>query len=353
VSSIQIQRLTEVLNLLADKVFDDKQKCFYILIDKLDENWAETETRCRFIRALIEETKSMRKIPQVKIITALRIDLLEMVFDKTRGSGFQEEKYEAYLMKVVWSRDDLVDLLSRRVKEVYKRQYTSEDVGFMDVFPTSSEEGGESCIDYILNRTFMRPRDAIQFVNECFIIAMGRPRVSLGAIRSAESHYSNKRMKSLFEEWEEYYPDLERTIEILRGARNPVTRSSLMERIQSLSEELIKGSDKDPCVLVAKQMYSHEHTSTKQDLFVEVISCLYQVGVLGVKVSTNEPIAWSYLAGPTISRSEVKRINQIEIHPMFSHSLEVKQVEILRMKPGNVNVRSKQKKRRPHSGVRK
>lgn len=107
VSGIQIQRLNEVLDLLAENSFEDKQKRYYILIDKLDEDWAETETRCRFIRALIEETKSLRRIPQVKIVSALRRDLLDLVFDNTRDSGFQEEKYEAYLVPLYWSKEDL------------------------------------------------------------------------------------------------------------------------------------------------------------------------------------------------------------------------------------------------------
>lgn len=142
VSGIQIKRLNEVLSLLSEFAFDDRQKKYYILIDKLDEDWAETKTRCRFIRALIEETKSLRNIPQVKIITALRRDLLDLVFDKTRDSGFQEEKYEAYLVPVSWGKEDLKDLLSTRVTEVYRRQYTSSAVTFNDVFPTPLKGGG-------------------------------------------------------------------------------------------------------------------------------------------------------------------------------------------------------------------
>ncbi|MDA6077464.1 hypothetical protein O0544_17400 [Edwardsiella anguillarum] len=62
VSSLQIQKLNEILSLLAEYSFDDPQKKYVIIIDQLDENWAENETRYKFIRALIEEIKVFRKI---------------------------------------------------------------------------------------------------------------------------------------------------------------------------------------------------------------------------------------------------------------------------------------------------
>jgi len=100
VSSLQIQKLNEILSLLAEYSFDDPQKKYVIIIDQLDENWAENETRYKFIRALIEEIKVFRKIKNIKIIVALRLDLLRSVFNLTRSSGFQEEKYESYILDI-------------------------------------------------------------------------------------------------------------------------------------------------------------------------------------------------------------------------------------------------------------
>jgi hypothetical protein len=118
VDTIQMQKLNEVLDLLEEYSFNDEQKHYYILIDKLDEDWAETETRCRFIRALIEETKSMRRLTKVKIITALRRDLLDLVFSKTRDATFQSEKFEDYFIQLQWTEQELQFLLERRINEV-------------------------------------------------------------------------------------------------------------------------------------------------------------------------------------------------------------------------------------------
>jgi len=134
VNSIQIKKLASILDLLEESVFTDQQKKYYLLIDKLDEEWANTETRYRFIRALIEEIKTFRKISNIKIIVALRRDLLDIVFDSTRDAGFQQEKYESYMLPLLWSKDTLEQMIERRINEVFKRQYTKEGVKFDDIF---------------------------------------------------------------------------------------------------------------------------------------------------------------------------------------------------------------------------
>tara|TARA_B110000879_G_C11136002_1_gene498130 strand:+ start:95 stop:1756 length:1662 start_codon:yes stop_codon:yes gene_type:complete len=324
VSGIQIKRLNEVLDLLAEFAFNDRQKKYYILIDKLDEDWAETETRCRFIRALIEETKSLRRIPQVKIVTALRRDLLDLVFDKTRDSGFQEEKYEAYLVPIAWGKEDLKNLLSARVKEVYRREYTSSAVKFNDVFPSPQKGEAGEALDYIIERTLFRPRDAIQFCNECFRVAADRPRISWRAIYAAEAHYSTKRLKSLREEWSEYYPALETTAEILRGIFIPFTRSALAgTRLEETAMELHELEDTDPCVIAAKNMYSPKSKVTEAEVISRILMCLYHAGMIGIKISTLDTFVWSHIDQPRISKSEIKRANQIKVHKMFRHALEV------------------------------
>lgn len=323
VSGIQIKKLNEVLDLLAEFAFNDPQKRYYILIDKLDEDWAETDTRCRFIRALIEETKSMRRIPQVKIVTALRRDLLDLVFDKTRDSGFQEEKYEAYMVPLIWTKEDLKSLISARVQEVYRRQYTSRRVIFADVFPSQVKGETGEAIDYIVERTLFRPRDAIQFCNECFIAAAGRPRVSWRAIYAAEASYSTKRLKSLKEEWSEYYPALEFSLEILRGLAIPFTRSALSGgRFEEVAMELHDQSEIDPCVKVVRKMYAAASKVTESEAVSQLLMCFYHVGVIGIKISTRDTFIWSHIDQTRVSRSEIKRANQIKVHKMFRHVLE-------------------------------
>ncbi len=91
VNGLQIGKLNEVLELLSEHSFSDLQKKYYIIIDQLDEDWANTDTRCRFIRALIRRELNFRKIRPVKIVAALRKDLLDLVLIKQVDSGFRRK----------------------------------------------------------------------------------------------------------------------------------------------------------------------------------------------------------------------------------------------------------------------
>ncbi|MGP6246507.1 hypothetical protein V8Z84_08195 [Aeromonas salmonicida subsp. salmonicida] len=153
VSGMQIKKLNEILELLSVHSFSDPQKRFYILIDQLDEHWANTETRCRFIRALIEEIKTFRNLQNVKIIAAMRKDLLDLVFDMTRSPGFQEEKYESYILQIHWDKGELRELIEKRINEVFRKQYTRDQVSFDDIFPSAKKGKDQTSADFILERT--------------------------------------------------------------------------------------------------------------------------------------------------------------------------------------------------------
>ncbi|WP_289116554.1 hypothetical protein [uncultured Idiomarina sp.] len=334
VSGIQIQKLDQVLDLLEEHAFSDKQKRHYILIDKLDEDWAETDTRCRFIRALIEETRALRrKLPQVKVVSALRRDLIDLVFEKTRDGGFQEEKYEAYLLKLQWSKHDLFNLLSRRVKATYERVYTKQNVDFYDVFPHETAKATEAASDFIINRSLMRPRDVIQFANECFSLAADKNEISWTAIRQAEAAYSTKRLRALRDEWFEFYPALNITIEALRGLQSPLTRSSFSrDTLDQVALELASVTSSDPVAETAQNLLSPECDLKQSDLLTAILMCLYHVGAIGLKISSLDPTSWSFNAQPTVTKGEVKRSNSIEIHTMLHSVLEIRAREIITRK---------------------
>lgn len=326
VSTIQIQDLKKVQDLLAENAFNDNQKQYYILIDKLDEDWAETDTRCKFIRALIEETKELRRIPNVKIITALRKDLLDLVFDRTRGAGFQQEKYEAYIINIHWNKKDIHDLLNLRVEHIYKMSYTKDVVSFKDVFPKPFKRENINAIDFLLERTLFRPRDAIQFTNECFAASTGKGRINWRAMRTAEVNYSLKRLNSLSEEWAEIYPALHITINILRSLPSPFTRGKITpEKIHELCCELHEYEERDPCSRIAMKLYDKSTGVKESDLTNEVLRCLYRIGAIGIKVSSTSPTMWSHIDAPDVRNSSLKRASSIYVHKMLHNALEIKE----------------------------
>lgn len=323
VNGLQIKKLNEVLELLAQYSFDDVQKKFYIVIDQLDESWANTSTRCRFIRALIEEIKSFRKIETVKIIAALRKDLLDLVYDQTRDSGFQEEKYESYMLELKWTNEELTKLVELRINEVFKSQYTKDVVQLDHIFPKPKKGGGQTAMDFILERTLRRPRDVLQFVNETFSIASERDRISWRALIAAEANYSEKRLKSLREEWGEMYPSFDDTVELLRGLPATFSRSSInQERLNDVFMSLCETKNSDPCVRVV-HAYFDGKSIKETDVLYALFQCLYRVGAIGVKVSSLDTFLWSYIDQSSVSKGEVKRSSHLKVHKMLYRALDI------------------------------
>ncbi len=175
VNQIQVRELAEMIGLL-DEILDDPQQQFYVVIDRLDEDWADDRLRYSLIRALLETVREFHKVRHAKIIVGLRLDLVDRVFSHTRDAGFQEEKYEGDIVRLHWSRENLVAVLDRRVEHLVRRSYTSARVTHLDVMP--KRVSGEKVTDFMLERTLMHPRDVIHFFNACIQYADGNPQIS-------------------------------------------------------------------------------------------------------------------------------------------------------------------------------
>lgn len=203
----QIAALSGVIQLLSEEAGDHGMNKFYILIDKLDERWVDSSLRFRMIRALLESLKTFRKITNLKIIVALRSDILARVIQETRDSTSQLEKIEDYFIYIKWNKQDLKELVQKRLRFLFKRKYTQDGITFEDIFQNNI--ASKDPFDYILHRTLMRPRDVISFINECLKVSENAPGVTAANIRKAEMQYAHIRRKALEEEWYSVYPTLE------------------------------------------------------------------------------------------------------------------------------------------------
>ena len=212
VDSVQIQELHQVIKLLGENLLDNKQERFYIVIDKIDENWVEDKTRYRLIRALIDTIKTFRRVRTVKFLLALRVDLLQTVFNKTRSAGYQEDKLRDYILELRWNNADLKALLERRVAYMFRRQYEKVDAKLSDLFPV--HVGSTNALDWLMSRTLMRPRDLIVYVNFCLDRAAGNKGITSSNIRDMEVSYSQERLNAVCQEWIGEFPALGA---ILRG----------------------------------------------------------------------------------------------------------------------------------------
>lgn len=325
VSQVQIKALSDVIRLLADEIFTDPKESYFITIDDLDTKWVDDPLKYKLIRALIETVKTFRQIGSVKIVVALRQDLLQRVISATRDSGFQSEKYESLYLKLRWSKAKLIELLDRRVARLVKQRWTSKPIPLDELFP--KKIGHSSFTDFLVDRTFLRPRDAILFVNECLERAEDRGHVSVQIVQDAEGAYSEKRIHSLQEEWNTIYPRVADYVRIF--SRRPV-----QQRISEFSEDSIKDwlfdcllarDDASDPVIRAAHLWIDENRYTHFRFLLTLFDALYTVGVVGIRPDSGNAEYWSYYSDHSLSEGSLRPSSTVRLHPTFWRAVGARQ----------------------------
>lgn len=316
INSDQLTKLHGVIDMLAQEANTDH--LYFILIDKLDESWVDESIRFKMIRSLVEALKSLRRIRNLKVLVALRTDVLERVVQETADLSFQREKFEDYFIHMRWSKSDLRELVDRRLVELFKRQYTGEDIGFDDVFPPTI--GPRKTFDWILERTLMRPRDVIAFVNECIRASDGRSEILVSDIRKAEVEFARKRRDALEQEWRSCFPTLKKVLDSF-GRQRKVSISLGEWTGDSLNDLALAiysdgQIDHDPLFDLAKR-YVDDEQNDSGALIREMAVILYRVGAVGLKVGTGERLIYSHLDEPLISPGILDEASTMRLHPML------------------------------------
>jgi hypothetical protein len=88
VNGVQVKALHDVIRFLSDDIFQNRFERYYLVIDRLDEGWIDDKLRFKLIKSLIEAVRTFRRVHNVKIIIALRTDLLYRLVRETADAGF-------------------------------------------------------------------------------------------------------------------------------------------------------------------------------------------------------------------------------------------------------------------------
>lgn len=324
VNQVQIASLSKVLRLLEDDIFNDPKESYFVVIDDLDTRWVEDGLKYKLVRALIETCRSFKQVKRVKVVVALRLDLLQRVISATKDSGFQSEKYEPMYLSLRWSATQLIDLVNRRIDHLVKRRYTTKVLTTDDIFPSQIHH--TKFKDFLCERTFLRPRDAILLINECLTRATDRGLITVQMVTDAEASYSEKRLISLSEEWAGVYPKLTRYFELL--ARKPSTFAvSAIGNAEFLEEwacsSLLDDMQfNDPVAQSAKASFL-DGKSSAFDFLLNLIDALYVVGAVGVKPDPQTPEYWSYYSDHRPAAGSIKPSSSLSIHATFWRALGV------------------------------
>jgi len=330
IHEIQVQELAGIIELV-NEILDDPQKPCYIMIDRLDEQWAEESIRHRLLKGLIDTVREFGKVRNGKIIVCLRIDLLERLFREMRSeAGFQEDKYRSLYFPICWTRPQLTNLLDKRIAILIRDQYTGYTPSCADIVPKDLNVGRKKrkrTISWILDRTWLRPRDAIEFFNACIRRAEGKAKLTQQIILEAEGEYSRGRLRAIAQEWFKDYPLLPDCAKALLANRESAFHLEDIDK-KALDEWVLAvvGSEKSEAGRLWKLADSYYDTADScydtadsdeavMNLRREVGLVFYRTGLVGLKTRTGLAVRWADNESYSVSPAELDNDTEVHVHP--------------------------------------
>lgn len=212
VSDFLLADLNQLVKLLGAHAFNDDQSPYFVLVDDLDKDWMPNDGMyIGLMKGLLTTVRDLNfRLPGAKVIVALRDNVYRHVFANTSSLEPQREKWLDLTLSVSWSRDQLGDLVDRRLAVITRGQYTKAPAKLADLLP-QRVSGGPTARKYLFGRTLERPRDVLDFLNECVKAAGDLKQLTWDDIRTAERTYSLRRLAALDEEWRNTYDGVRAT----------------------------------------------------------------------------------------------------------------------------------------------
>lgn len=321
IAAAQVQDLHKVMKLL-DSVLADRQKPYFIVIDKLDENWVEEKLRYKLIVALIQAARDFSQIKNAKVILALRRDLVDRVFRLMRGAGFQEEKYESLYLTLTWEKSQLIEILDRRVTALLVPRYTKGSPTHKDLLPSKVDNVPIS--KYLTDRA-IRPRDIIAFFNACIVAGTDLSRLQKKQFMEAERAYSHLRLRALGDEWSADYPALLDTSKLLRGRPTSFKLSAVKDEDVADLCLTIAAEDPGGIGILQRECIRVAEADLEPAMFkMYLVQIFYKVGLIGLKLDRQESAIWVAEAGRRVSITDIHQESSVLVHPMYHRALGIR-----------------------------
>lgn len=323
ISNSQVVELLDIVEIMRTDLFTDHQKKFYLVIDDLDKEWIEDSIRLDLIGAMIDVIKEFRLLTGVKIIISLRENLNEIVFIKHDHKGNQREKLKPLYSNLNWSAEELKELIDKRLKLLSDDEFDIKQAFY------EARRGNKKGFDYILERSFYRPRDVISFLNHMIENANNKSTFTNDIIAKAEPSYSLERFQALEDEWSENFGKLSLVCEFLRGIDNGFRIKSINESsfadifLADDSVGFLKGE-------LHQALRSWKDGTINYTGFLKkLLFVLYRVGIVGVKKSPTYPTAFYFTKEVIIERADISNSSKFYVHPSLFSYFKINTIEQL------------------------
>ena len=292
------------LKVLSDAVaayVTEEKDQVWLLIDNLDKSWATrgaTFEDILILQGLLEASRKLERSLSARgvdfhCVVFIRPDVLDLL------NRYASDRGKETPVELEWDDRQLFrDILRKRITD------STEITGDFDEAWASIAEpavGIRGSFDYICDRTLMRPRDALLFVQRAQQVALNRShsRISSDDIRQAEVGYSEEALTQLGFEMEDTHPAMVDALFAFHGAAAKQTRDQVNDR-------LVQGG-------------------IESGHLPDVIELLLWFGFMGVQVGNGEPL-YSHTVHINLRRLTHPidtSTAQFVVHPAFRRALEI------------------------------
>ena len=241
-----------------------------ILIDRLDDEWDESDKAVVLVMALMHACNEIRAItPAVRPMLFLR----ENVFDRVRQLDNEFSRLETSLVSLDWTRELLRELIERRLNEGLISKFALDGSTWQAFFAGDANTSQ----DRVFSFCQYRPRDVLLYASTALGIAQAHQRNQIESqdLDEAQKSFSENRLKELADEYADNYPQLNVILTRFYGLGTEYTIGSIEDFIKKL---LVDDEVKDACK-------AWIYTVTSPELLVQL---LYNIGFWGVRQSESK-----------------------------------------------------------------
>lgn len=302
VSSELLRKQKELIKIITEETADEGQNRIIISIDDLDKSWLSSSSiRYDFINALLDAFKELIDLRSVKVLISIRTDILMGIY---KTNLRQEEKDRSLIIPIEWKRKEIFEILDRRINYLIKHKYAGKtNVTFSDIFNFKVKDSEAS--EYIVERTMLRPRDAIDFVNYCLNQGDGSTSMNEDYILEAEEKYYASRKTAINKEWLSRFKHItDYTDSLALLDKQEFYKSDITEKISEIQEFLMSKSHHDDDTF-------DDRVATD---FNSLLDVWFTIGLIGIK-KTDSLIIFSSFDKTNLDISDYNK--KFYIHPLF------------------------------------
>ena len=275
-----------------------------VLIDRLDDEWDESDKAVVLVMALMHACNEIRAItPAVRPMVFLR----ENVFDRVRMLDSEFSRLETSLVSLDWTRELLRELIERRLNDGLISKFSLDGSTWRAFFA----EDSSSSQDRVFSYCQYRPRDILLYVSTALGIAQSHQKNQIEGrdLDEAQKSFSENRLKELADEYADNYPQLSVILTRFYGLGTEYTIGSVEDLIKKL---LVDNEVKEACK-------SWIYTVTPPEMFVQH---LYNIGFWGVK-QPNGKIRYKSSEAENPGSLVLTPDSTVVVHPSYRDGLQL------------------------------